>query len=412
MTYEVNVEENTQCWEVYPEDVFDRPREMARVVQEELKNRMRMAMKQVLESMLEADADQQIGAIRYERGVESRKDFRNGYRHRWVSMTQGTVQLRVPRARRIRLGFRVFAAYRRRWKELDGLLLEAYIGGMSCRAVGQRLARLLGCAWSGTTIAALAKELETTLESLRHSPLQDDYEALVIDGMYVRLRQCGQRKRPVVAILGVRANGTVDLLALKVCQSENSPEVEGMLRNLKDRGLRGTHLKLVTLDGDKGLESAVRMVYGHVRIQECVFHQINRLHQNAQDKLQGRKMMQEAARAFSLPQARQQRQALRRFCGRWTNREPHAMACFQRRLDRCFEAHQLPMTIRSKVTTTSLCEGLFKQLRARTNRVGAFESPLSIERFLLAVIYQKQWINIPGRLPTAPLLRLHSPHYS
>jgi len=412
MTVAIRVTENVEWLEVERQDVFDQPREAIGVIQEQLKNRVRDELKRILENVLETEADQQIGAIRYERGVLGRQDVRNGYRDRWLSTSMGTMPLRVPRARKAGLSFTVFEAYRRRWRELDGLLLEAYIGGMSCRGVGQRVAGLLGSRWSATTIAKLVKELESSLRAFRQHPLRDEYEALIVDGMYVRLRQCGERKRPVIAVLGVKTDGKVDLLGLKVCYSENSMEVEGVLRDLKDRGLTGCRLKMVTIDGDKGLEAAIHTVYGHVRIQDCVFHKINRLHQNAESKKRGRKMMSEASVAFAKPNIRGQRKALRRFCNKWRPLEHRSVVCFEQKLERCFEVHQLPAELRSKASTTNLCEGLFKQIRARTNKVGAFESPMAVELFIFAIICQKTWINIPGRPPTGPLIHSESPHSS
>lgn len=412
MTVAVNVAENVEWLEVEGSDIFDRPRELVDTVQEQLKNRVRAELKRILEQILDAEADVQIGAIRYERGVLSRRDVRNGHRERWLSTSLGTVALRVPRARQMKLSFTAFNAYQRRWAELDGLLLEAYIGGMSCRAVGERVARCLGSRWSATTIAKLVKELEASLEAFRCHRLEDEYEALIMDGMYVRLRQCGDRKRPVVAVLGVKANGKVDLLGLRVCYSENSQEVEGLLRNLKERGLKGRWLKVVTIDGDKGLEAAIHTVFGQVRIQDCVFHRINRLHQNADSKKQGRRMMTEASRAFAKSDVREQRKALRGFCDKWRGKEPRAIQCFESQLERCFEVHQLPPELRSKASTTNLCEGLFRQIRARTNKVGAFESPLALERFVFAIVCQKTWINIPGRSLASPLIHLKSPHLS
>lgn len=412
MAYEVKVAEKAEWLKVYSGEMLDQPREAEGVIQEQLKNRVREELKEVLEKVLEAETDEQIGAIRYERGARGRKDVRNGYRHRWLSTSLGTMDLEVPRAREVGLCFTVFEAYRRRWRELDALLLEAYIGGMSCRGVGQRMASLLGSRWSATTIAKLVKELEASLRAFRHHPLRDEYEALILDGMYVRLRQCGRRKRPVVAVLGVKADGRVDLLALRVCYSENSMEVQGILNNLKERGVQGSNLKMVTLDGDKGLEAAVYAVYGHVRIQDCVFHRIHRLHQNAQNKKRGRQMMTEASNAFSITDVREQRQALQRFCDKWRSQEPQAITCFEHQLERSFEVHQLPPAIRSKASTTNLCEGLFKQIRARTNKVGSFESPMALELFVFAIVCQKAWINIPGRIPAGPLIQTESPHLS
>ena len=41
MTVKVNIAENVECLEVEDGEVFDRPREVVEIVQEQLKNRMR-----------------------------------------------------------------------------------------------------------------------------------------------------------------------------------------------------------------------------------------------------------------------------------------------------------------------------------------------------------------------------------
>ena len=403
MAYEVSVAENVEWMEVCDEGDFDQPRLDPSVVEEQLKLQVRHQLKGTLEMALEWERDEQINAVRYERGVLGRTDYRNGYRARDLSTTLGKVQLRVPRGRKP-LSFSVFEAYQRRWKELDALFLEAFIGGMSCRQVGNRIGKLLGRRWSGATIAKLKAQIEGQLRTFKHQALDDVYVALILDGMYVRVRQCGQRKRPVVAVVGIRADGREDLLALRVCYSESSVEVEGLLRDVKERGVRGVDLDVVTIDGDKGLEAAVLAVYGNVRIQECTFHRINRLHQNADDKKRARRMMKEASEAFSRPSSRDRRNQLKKFSNRWRNKEPHAIACFEQRLERCFEADALPAHIRSKCTTTNRCEGLFRLIRDRINRIGAFETPQAVELFVYGIVCQKKWIQIPGRNPNRPLI--------
>lgn len=403
MAYAVNVAENIDWLEVYPEDSFDRPRCDPHAAQVWLRNKVRDDLKQVLEGALEWERDAQIGAVPYERGSAGRRGYRNGYRERELSTTMGSVVLRVPRARKP-LSFSVFEAYQRRWQELDMLLLEAHIGGMSCRQVGDRIAHLLGRRWCGATIAGLKERIVEQLRSFRRQPLNDVYVALVVDGMYVGIRQCMERKRPVVAVIGVRADGQRDLLAFRVCYSENSTEVEGLLRNVKERGVRGHALQVVTIDGDRGLEAAVYAVYGHVRIQDCTFHRLNRIHRHASNKKRGRKMMQEASEVFSQDNSRAQRSRLKAFCEKWREKEPNAVERFERDLYRSFESQCLPPAARSKANTSGLCEGLFKQIRARIRQIGHFESPMAVELYFFAIVAQKKWIGIPGREQAAPLI--------
>jgi transposase-like protein len=401
--YGVNVAENIDILEACSSKTMDRAPNDPSLVEEFLKSRVRHDLKLTLESALEWERDQHVQALRYERGGVDRSDYRNGYRKRELSTTMGSVELKVPRARRP-ISYTTIQSYKRRWQELDLLLLEAHIGGMSTRQVGERIGGILGRKWSATTISSLKEHLVASLESFRSQELSDDYVALIVDGMYVRIRQCMDRKRPVVVVIGVKADGHCELLAMRVCYSENSTEVEGLLRDVKERGVRGCGLQVVTIDGDKGLESAVYSVYGNVRIQDCSFHRINRLHKNAKSKKRARKMMKEAAAAFDETDKRAQRRLLRSFCDKWQEKEPKAIECFERNLYRSFESHSLPKPARAKASTSGLCEGLFKQIRARIKSMGAFETPMAVELYTLAIVSQKKWIGIPGRKQAAPLL--------
>ena len=405
MAYAVNVVENVDRLEVYLGEEFDQPRADPHQVQAQLKNQMQHKLKHILEEALEWERDQHVQAVRYERGKADRQDYRNGYRCRDLSTTMGSVRLRVPRGRQP-IEFSVFEAYQRRWQELDALFLEAHIGGMSCRQVGTRIATLLGRGWCGATIAALKERLTDRLKSFRSMPLKDEYVALIIDGMYVGIRQCLERKRPVVAVIGVKADGSVDLLAIRVCYSENSTEVEGLLRHVKERGVTGHNLEVVTIDGDKGLEAAVHAVYGQARIQDCVFHRINRIYKNSTSKNRGKKMMTEASKAFAETNPRTQRRKLKSFCDQWREKEPKAIKCFEHQLYRCFEAQCLPPSARTRANTSGLCEGLFRQIRARIKQIGHFETPLAVELYIFAIVAQKRWIGIPGRSQAAPLLEV------
>jgi len=299
----------------------------------------------------------------------------------------------------------MFEAYRRRWREVDQVFLEAFIGGMSSRNVARRLAGVMGTTASAPTVTGLMRAIDREIRAYRTRKLTDEYVGLIMDGMYIRIKACGEQKRPVIVIIGLKPDGTYDLLAFRVCYSENSAEVEGLLRDLKSRGLAGHNLSTITLDGNKGLETAVLAVYPYVRIQDCVFHKINRLHRHATSKKRGRQMMQEASAAFSAGSLHEKRQALKAFSARWKQLEPYAIDQFNQRLERCFEVYALPEPLRSKASTTNACETFFSQLRQRLGRIGAFEYPSSVERFIFAVVQRNLWLSLPKIAPPKPLIK-------
>ncbi len=402
--YRWNLHENCHAMEHRLTGIFDQGVLDPEQAQRHLRERLRNEAKQMLETTLLHEADEQLAAVRYQRSA-SRLDQRNGYRKRNLTGLFGEVTLRVPRARHIGLEFSVFAAYERRWREVDALLLEAFVAGASSRKTGAQLARLLGTRLSATTIANLTRALDEQLGAFHTSPIQDQYAGLIVDGMYMTIRGLGPTKRPLIAVAGITGEGRIDLLALRVCYSENSAEVEGLLRNLKSRGLTGSRLRLVSLDGDKGLECAVLSVWGHVRIQECVFHRIHRLKRNARNPLRARSMMKQAAEIFRESDPKKRTGKIAGFQERWAASEPRAVTCFMRQIHRSFEANHLPAKIRTLMTTTSVIEGFFSQLRRRLRRIGALQRSRAAEKWALACAMRINGIHLPGIQPQRPILK-------
>ncbi|MCK5528680.1 MAG: IS256 family transposase [Kiritimatiellae bacterium] len=404
MTYKVNIIENVDLLEADNDNIFDQKPTDIYQIQEHIKNQLKINIKVTLEKIAQQEADEQIGALRYERGSTTRIDSRNGTRNRNVSTSMGSFDIKVPRARSIPLTFSVFEKYKRKWRELDQILLDSHIGGLSCRDAGGRLAKLLGGEFSGATIAKLKDALAENLKKFKHEPLNDEYMAIVLDGMFVRIKQCDGVKRPLVVAIGIKANGDEVLLGMRVCYSENGTEVSALLRSIKERGVRGVHLEVITIDGDKGLEAGVTSVYGTVRIQSCTFHKMNRLHSNAVSKKRGKIMMKEAAVIFKEENIRKQKQDLKDFGAKWTEKEPRSIRLFEKDLHRCFEVNILPKELRRKASTSGRCEGFFQQLRKRIKSIGAFETPQAVELYVYGITCQKKWLHIPGRSINDPLL--------
>ena len=111
MAHAVNVAENIDYLEVYPGEEWEQQGPEPHAVESLLKNKVRHELKRMLETALELELDEQIQALRYERGAVDRRDYRDGYRDRERSSTLGSVELRVPLARQA-LAFVVFEWYR------------------------------------------------------------------------------------------------------------------------------------------------------------------------------------------------------------------------------------------------------------------------------------------------------------
>ena len=225
---------------------------------QDAQERQRRALKVILEGALEAEMTTLLGAGRYRR-TDERSGHRNGFYSRDLATQIGIVTaIRVPRARGGSLERSVFSRYHRRQAQVDQVIREVFLAGVSTRRVGETLAALLGEPVSAQTVSRVARSLDREVERFHEMPLQDDIVYLLLDGVYLRMKTAaGSTRRLVLCAYGVSVRGERRLLDFRLAPSESAAHWEAFLSQLRERGLFGRSLKLVVTDGCKGLHSAL-----------------------------------------------------------------------------------------------------------------------------------------------------------
>ena len=103
---------------------------------------LRDGLKLLAQELMDAEVTQLIGAAPYER-TESRLTSRNGYREREWDTRVGTLELRIPKLRQSTYFPSLLEPRRRHERALLSVVQQAYVHGVSTRAVDQ-LAEALG----------------------------------------------------------------------------------------------------------------------------------------------------------------------------------------------------------------------------------------------------------------------------
>ena len=106
-----------------------------------------------------------IGCKSYERKVE-RKDYRNGYWRRWITLKDGCLEIRMPRIREMSYESEIIPRYKQRVEEVDAALLKIFLYGASTRLTGEALRPLLGEGASAQTISNIAKSLDVEVKGI------------------------------------------------------------------------------------------------------------------------------------------------------------------------------------------------------------------------------------------------------
>ncbi|MGI6577713.1 MAG: transposase [Eubacteriales bacterium] len=115
-----------------------------------------------------------------------------GFENRQMTTRVGTLTLRVPRHRNGQFSTELFARYQRSEQALVLAMMEMVINGVSTRKVELITEELCGKKFSKSTISELCKNLDPIVEAFRTRPLQSHYPFLMVDAIYVKVRENGR----------------------------------------------------------------------------------------------------------------------------------------------------------------------------------------------------------------------------
>ena len=127
-------------------------------------------MKTLLEGVLEEEMAVLLEAARY-RPTETRQGYRNGFYERDLVTQYGIVTaIRVPRMRSGEAERSVFSRYQRRQAQVDLVIRDTFLAGVSTRRVGEVLEGLLGTPVSAQTVSRVAKSLDREVSASMRLP--------------------------------------------------------------------------------------------------------------------------------------------------------------------------------------------------------------------------------------------------
>jgi putative transposase len=221
------------------------------------------------ERLMEAEVQVRAGAAHGVRDP-ARVVQRNGYRERAWETRAGRIELAIPRLRRGSYFPSFLEPRRTAEKALTAVIQEAYIQGVSTRAVDDLVKAMGGSGISKSEVSRLVEEIDGRVNAFLTRPLEGEWPYLWIDATYVKAREGGRIVSTATIIaVGVNTDGRREVLGVATGVSEAEVFWKGFLRSLADRGLRG--VKLVIADDHKGLRAAASKVF-HASLQRCRVH--------------------------------------------------------------------------------------------------------------------------------------------
>lgn len=231
---------------------------------------VRKTIQDTLNALLEQEADEMVGAERYERTAD-REAYRSGHYKRKLVTTSGQIELEVPKLRGATFQTAVIERYRRRETSVEEAIIEMYLAGVSTRRIEDVSEILWGAGVSAGTVSNLNEKAYRSVEEWRGRPLSGEYPYVFIDGIYLKRSWGGSYENvSILVAIGVNGDGRREIIGCAEGFAESKDSWKESLLWLKGRGLSG--VRMVTGDKCQGMVGALEEVFPQASYQRCTVH--------------------------------------------------------------------------------------------------------------------------------------------
>jgi transposase-like protein len=370
---------------------------------------VREGARRMLAEALQAEVDAYIAQFSDERDARGRRlVVRNGcHQPREVLTSAGAVEVVAPRindrrvdpdtGERARFASAILPPWCRKTPKITEVLPLLYLHGLSSGDFVPALGQFLGST-AGLSAPVITKLTETWKAEQRAYAARDlsevDYVYLWADGIHVNIR-LEEHKLCLLVVIGVRADGRKELVALADGYRESVESWADLLRDCARRGMSAPVLAVG--DGALGFWGALREVFPQARGQRCWFHKIANI-LGALPKSAHPGAKKALAEVWNAEDRRHALDAAKAFDATYGSKFPKAVAKLTDDLDELLAFYDYPAEHWVHLRTTNPIEWTFATVRHRTKITrgpGSRAAGLAMA-FKLIVAAQDRWRAVNG----------------
>jgi transposase-like protein len=353
-------------------------------------------IRRVIELATVEQLEATLGAAPYQR-VAGRRGYRNGWKTRTLTGPTGPLALTLPRATlfgptgRREWTTPLLPRYERRVREVNEAVIATYLAGGNLRRLRGALAPLLKTApLSKSAVSRVVATLKAELDAWATRPLGElDVVYAYLDAMGLPVRTGGKVVRvPVLAVVGVLADGAKRLLALELCAGGESYEAwKHVLDDLGTRGLKAPVLCII--DGHPGLRRALERVWPTAAVQRCCVHKLRNLELKTPKHARA-EIRDDFHRIVYAESGAAARAAVTAFERAWAKRCPGTVRSLQEGGAELLTFFGFPRAQWKTLRTTNVIERLNEEFRRRVKTQGALPTEAAALVLLFALVASGQ----------------------
>jgi len=281
------------------------------------------------------------------------------------------VALEIPRDKEGTFEPIVVKKHQRRLNGFDQRVLGLYARGMTVREIQAWVQEHYGTEVSADLISSITDAMNEEVKAWQNRALEPMYPVVFFDALRVKIRDEGHVKNKAVYVaLGIKVDGTKDILGLWIEQTEGAKFWLKVMTELKNRGMQDCLITVV--DGLKGFPEAIQAVFPEAQVQLCIVHLIRGPLEFVSWK--DRKAVAAALKgiytAATVGQAELELAAFE--SSDWGRRYSMIGPMWRRNWQQVIPFIAYPQEVRRVIYTTNALEGVNRQLRKIIKNRGSF----------------------------------------
>jgi transposase-like protein len=331
-------------------------------------------IKQLTEAALEAELEQHLEA-------DETPNRKNGKTRKTIKSPSGNFELETPRDRAGSFEPKIVKKHQTHLtNEIEKKVLSMYALGMSYKDISGHVEDMYGIEVSAATINAVTDKIIPELKEWQQRALDSHYPIVWLDAIHYKVKDQGRYvSKAVYTVLGLKLDGTKDVLGLYLSESEGANFWLSVLTDLQNRGIKD--ILIACVDGLTGFPEAINTIYPDTEVQLCIIHQIRNSIRYVASK-NHKEFMADLKPVYKAVSKEAAEKALDELDAKWGKQYPIVLQSWRRKWDSLSQYFKYPENIRKVIYTTNAIESVHRQFRKLTKTKGAFPNENSLLKLL------------------------------
>jgi putative transposase len=171
---------------------------------QELENALNQLLKHELTVFLDYKPYDPVG---YNSG-----NSRNGYYHRQLKTTYGTLNITFPRDRMGEFVQQLIPSYKQTRNDLKTMVIQLYKKEITTREVIDLIEKMYGHHYSPATISNITKLVDEDVKAFHNRPIKERYVVVYCDATFVSIRRDTVQKEALHTLIGIDEQGHKEVL--------------------------------------------------------------------------------------------------------------------------------------------------------------------------------------------------------